>query len=283
MGITLADAKLLLKTRAEGAAFGRTLTLGQQKLFFEPTRLEPTARRFGITDTDFTRFLADARDQGPADALFRLLGAGEVQALDFSDYEGAQIIADLNEPVPANLHQAFDAVFDGGTLEHVFHFPTALRNAMAMTRVGGTLILSTTANNLCGHGFYQFSPELLFNVLNEENGFARPRVFAFEVSPEQAIYEVADPARVHARVEIRNRWPTLLFVVAKRVADRPLLTKAPLQSDYQPLWQGADAEAPARARGPRLPEWTRGLRSRVQAWHLRDSWCQPEHFRRIEL
>ena len=62
----------------------------------------------------------------------------------------------------------FDVVYDGGTLEHVFNFPVALRNAMELLRPGGRLFtIHTCANNLCGHGFYQFSRELFYRTLSQ--------------------------------------------------------------------------------------------------------------------
>ena len=36
---------------------------------------------------------------------------------------------------------------------------------------GGTIIHSLPSNNNCGHGFWQFSPELFFSLYNEKNGF----------------------------------------------------------------------------------------------------------------
>ena len=63
-------------------------------------------------------------------------------------------------------------VVDGGTLEHVFDYPTALRNAMRMVRVGGHLILNAPVNNFPGHGFYQISPELFFRCFHDNSAFA---------------------------------------------------------------------------------------------------------------
>jgi SAM-dependent methyltransferase len=90
-----------------------------------------------------------------ADPLFEALGATQVDALDNSDFEGAKFIHDFSEPIPSEWKEQFDVVFDGGTLEHVFNFPAALRNAMELLRPGGRLFIHTCANNLCGHGFYQ--------------------------------------------------------------------------------------------------------------------------------
>jgi len=36
--------------------------------------------------------------------------------------------------------------------------------------------IHTPASNLCGHGFYQFSPELFYRALNATNGFEVERM-----------------------------------------------------------------------------------------------------------
>jgi hypothetical protein len=109
-----------------------------------------------------------------ADRFFKeCLGVSDVNSLDYSSYEGADILHDLNQPVPANLKGRFDAVVEGGSLEHIFHFPIAVANLMQMTKVGGTIFASTVSNNLCGHGFYQFSPELIFRAISSILGRQR--------------------------------------------------------------------------------------------------------------
>ena len=89
--------------------------------------------------------------------------------MDFSAYEGAAILHDLNEPVGDELKEKFTFVLDGGTLEHIFNFPVAITGAMEMVAVGGHLAIVTGGNNFFGHGFYQFSPELFFRAFNLEN------------------------------------------------------------------------------------------------------------------
>src|SRR5438477_418150 len=78
---------------------------------------------------------------------------------------------DMNEPIPDKFKETYTAVLDGGSLEHVFNFPVAIKNCMEMVKVGGHYLAITPANNFFGHGFYQFSPELYFTVLSKENGF----------------------------------------------------------------------------------------------------------------
>lgn len=103
--------------------------------------------------------------------------------MDASKYEGASVVQDLNQPVPDSLKERFDAIFDGGTLEHVFNIPAALKNCMEMTKVGGRFYMHTCANNLCGHGFYQFSPELFYRVFSEQNGFEVERMVIHPLGP----------------------------------------------------------------------------------------------------
>jgi hypothetical protein len=250
MGILLGDARLLFEAKAAGVRFDRTLTLGRQQLFLEPAALAP----FVPSAPGLDRFLAEARHEGPADPLFTLLGCEELVSMDASPYEGAKIVHDLNMPVPRDWQAGFDVVVDGGTLEHVFNFPVGLSNAMSLVKPGGHLVLLTPANNYFGHGFYQFSPELFFNVLSEENGYRVKQVVAMEQSPGTPMYDVSDPGEIRSRVLLTNAWPVLLFVLAERVREAPLLERWPMQSDYSRLWQErADQRSPvAEAGGPGL-------------------------------
>jgi hypothetical protein len=51
----------------------------------------------------------------------------EVSSVDASDYEGATIVHDLNIPIPRELVEQFDIVWDGGTLEHVLQLSCRTR------------------------------------------------------------------------------------------------------------------------------------------------------------
>ena len=113
---------------------------------------------------------------------------------------------------------------NGSTTAATWCWRRALSNLMRMTRTGGTLFLSTPANNLCGYGFYQFSPELMFRIFSPVNGFDPPRVTllegilpAFELTPVRRVYDVADPSAVRCRVGLRSRNPAMMAVQARRL------------------------------------------------------------------
>jgi SAM-dependent methyltransferase len=227
MGFETNAAALLLKMRRDGVDFGRVLTLGHQHLHLDP----PTYRRV------LARLGQPLADEVPvyADSLLTALGAAHVESLDASTYEGATRVYDLNEPVPAAWHEQFDLVFDGGTLEHVFNFTTALRNCMQMIRPQGRFVSVTMPNNWCGHGFYQFSPELFYRALSPENGFSVIEMYFADVEGRH-FYRVVDPAAVRERVQLWTSDPVFLLIHARRDAVREVFATVPQQSDYLDDW-----------------------------------------------
>jgi hypothetical protein len=241
MGILAHDLDFLLSARERGVRFTSTLTLGRQELLLGMVDFVHLLRKHGVVGS--TREAIEFRERCGryAEPLFQLLGAEEVTVLDASDYEGAALVHDLNEPIPPELAGRFDVVYDGGTLEHVFNYPVALRNGMSMVKVGGHFIIQTPTNNFCGHGFYQISPELLFRALSPPHGFALDRLLVVEEGYERRWFSVTDPQSIGSRVELTSRHRVTLLAQARRCDGRPPLERYPQESDYVAAWQ-----APAR-------------------------------------
>jgi hypothetical protein len=255
MGIDRDFADFLLGARDRGVDFGRTATLGRLNLFVDHRSLGAVFRRHGegATDDDIRAM----RATGYAEAFLRHLGAGETISVDASAYEGASVVHDMNQPIGDEHKQRFSAVIDGGTLEHIFNFPTAIRNCMEMLEVGGHFFSHTMANNFMGHGFYQFSPELFYRVFTRENGFRLHRAVVFESRiGRPRWYEAADPHEIGERVELINGRQTYLMVHAERIADVPIFAVPPQQADYSALWSKGEAPRYGAA----------GLRDRVHRW-----------------
>lgn len=242
MGFEKNGVALFLKMRHDGVKFGRVLTLGHQNIHMDLIDYLKVLKRLGLPPASTVPEFADP--------LLLAMGAEKVEAMDFSTYEGAALVHDLNQPIPSDWHEQYDVVFDGGTLEHVFHFPTALKNCMQMVKKGGRLVAVTMTNNFCGHGFYQFSPELFFRALSPANGFSVVELYLARLNGEA--YLVRDPESVRSRVELCNSEPMLLLLHARRDEIRPVFEKSPQQSDYVAEWnsdrdrakQAAAAAAP---------------------------------------
>ena len=233
MGLDINSVRFLIQARRSGVEFGEVLTFGRQDLNVFPNKMVQLLEAAGY---DATRFKGQDKALH-AEPCFLSLGATKVHSMDVSDFEGASVVHDLNQPITVALKERFDVVYDGGTLEHVFNFPTALKNCMEMVRVGGRFFTHTVANNWCGHGFYQFSPELFYRALSRENGFEVERMIIHRAGPYGGWYEVADPERIRSRVELITFSPVMLLVQARRIASVPIFSQSPQQSDYTPRWQ----------------------------------------------
>ena len=270
MGLDINSVQFLIAARKSGVEFGDVLTLGRQDLNVYPAKMKALLESHGFSGEAFA---PGAADSGFSEPVFKSLGARNVYALDFSDFEGAAFVHDLNQPLPDKLKQRFDIVYDGGTLEHVFNFPQALKNCMEMVKVGGSFMMHTPGNNWWGHGFYQFSPELFYRAFSAENGFQVERIIAHIVGPYGRWFEIPDPDTLRARVEAITFAPVHLLVRAKRVTAVPVFAKAPQQSDYSKRWEDPDAADAAvgmnkRAWSAERPFLARALPGVARLFHV---------------
>lgn len=236
MGVDVQTCRFLCFARGRGVDFSRTLTVGRQNLYLTARELRETLAVAGIALglERASALVGTPERRGFAEEVLRELGAAEVDSIDASPYEGASRVWDLNEPVGAELHARYSMVFDGGTLEHVFNYPVALRSCMEMVRAGGHLLAVTPANNHFGHGFYQLGPDLFHRALSPENGFRVRHLLLFD--GDGAWYAVKDPAAVGGRVTVRGARPASLAVIAVRDEVVPLFRSWPQQSDYVVAW-----------------------------------------------
>lgn len=270
------------EARLAGTPFTRMASIAHQQLFLHPGEVEALRADYRRHPAPpVTEPLAGYRFGEYLDRFCReFLGVEQLDTVDYSDYEGATIVHDMNTPLPERHHAQFDAVLEAGSLEHIFNFPVAMANVMKLVKPGGLLFLSTPANNLCGHGFYQFSPELFYRVLSSENGFARPSCYFLEaaspwveLTPYRRVFEVADPKDVRKRVGLLSERPVMMLLVARKDRHVEPFATPPLQSDYTVAWEQSAGASPAPAaaaswRGDllrKLPagwrNWLLGLRS----------------------
>jgi hypothetical protein len=235
MGIDVFVLDFLLDYK--GRNLGDTLCLGRQG-FHVGQQPAPWLR---AKDLLALRFSEDEPQRliqadGYSETFLRYLGAQSVTSLDFSAFEGAQLVYDLNKRIPSDLERRFDFIFDGGTLEHVFNFPMAIANVKSMLRVGGLFVSVNGANNQLGHGLYQFSPELFWRIFSQETGFVVENMVLVPMtgtgSPQRI--ELTDTAG--RRQEIgATPGATYLMVAARRERSDILLGDI-YQSDYEVAW-----------------------------------------------
>lgn len=246
--------RFLLHAADLGVDYTNTATLGHQSLFGGEAGIAAAlAACRGVHSPEAVSTVY--RDcAGYVDGILRYLGAEHVDSIDASDYEDATVVHDLNVTIPPEMEERYSAVVEGGTLEHVFDFPTAIRNTMRMVRMGGHLILRMPVNNAAGHGFYQFSPELLFRVLSPRFGFRiRDAMIIEPHNPRSRWFRVTDPAGVGRRIQFRSHSRTVLFILAERVGPVPAFSPPPMQSDYASMWERRAARSESVDTPPDIP------------------------------
>jgi hypothetical protein len=189
MGIPRGVARMLLDEARERPFGGSVVDLGRSVVHFRRDELARWAREQGVALRDIGEPELSHEPRLAASGclsnrdLFRMLGFDEVRSLDVSDWEGADILHDLNRPIPPELAARFDLVFEAGTLQHVFDVPAALRNAGEMVRVGGRVIHGMApSSNHVDHGFWMFSPTAFHDYYTANRWRLEAELF-FDLAP----------------------------------------------------------------------------------------------------
>lgn len=188
MGIAKEAYRLLLEEKKRGVLKGESiLQLGRQCILFDYNTLTKYSAVHEVPLVHVTpqlSFSPHCKELHYIDdlTLFKSLGFNNIKSIDISSIENADIIFDLNEPIPEKYWGMFDVIYDGGTLEHVFNFPQALKNIHLLLKDGGIVIHLSPSHNHVDHGYYMFSPQ----VFSEYYGVNRYSILTsqiFEYSP----------------------------------------------------------------------------------------------------
>lgn len=173
-------------------------------------------------------------------SFFAALGC-EVISIDFAAHEGSEYVWDLSDPVPAELHERFDIVLDGGTCEHVFDVATALRNCAQMAALHGCVV---HANPLAmgNHAFFGFNPTLIHDFY-VANAFRVLSIEAFGLAIDGVTRRYQPvPISYTGRFSLGLEFETILLSVVQRDRVTSRLVN-PIQSVYRqpPALQEASA------------------------------------------
>lgn len=223
MGIDVQALRFLEYAAKKRPSFGSVATLGRQGLHITEHRL----RRMLPLPPSY-------RHEPYAEALMMAhFGATSVASFDASDFEQATFVVDMNKPLPPGL-VTYDTIIDAGCLEHIFNAPQALRNISGLCKPGAQILHILPANNQCGHGFWQFSPELFFSLYSEENGYRATEVFLSEEDNEETWYEVSRP-KDGARATMASSAP--ISVLCRTEVGTAFSHEHVQQSDYVYAWR----------------------------------------------
>jgi len=184
-------ARMLIREHIYRPIKGKVLALGRQTIAMSYEQLielleqekfpvsEETLKDMKIKYDTQTR-VGKETDFISDEFFFNLLGIEKVDVMDVSDYEGADILHDLNEPVPDSLVGQFDFIIDGGTFDHLIDLRMAFENVVKMLKPCGRVFQWNAASNFIGAAYLSFGPDLFYDYYTL-NKFADCKVYVAAV------------------------------------------------------------------------------------------------------
>jgi hypothetical protein len=295
MGIAHPIISLLMKESKEHPFSGSILQLGKQNIPCDAQSLKSIAEKnnypLKMVDSPANKNINDkpsGKSSNISDiTLFKSLGFSEVHALDVSSYEEANLVFDLNQPqIPSELKERFDVIINGGTIEHVFHLPNALRNIFHMLKTGGRVIHIAPANNYFDHGFYLFSPCFFIDyyrsnqfqiskslLIRSHANQADLKGEAAECGPGSAVAQILSRAGA-----LDNRVYSIFFVAEK--TSKSQCENIPQQNSYVNIWESSSQSGASSPKErdlfktlfhllkklPGMSEWFTSLAYHIYSW-----------------
>lgn len=221
MGIDISVLKHLKYCKSYGE-YNSTVTLGRQEIHTQ------------------TSSILDGKIYGGfcEDMLIDYFGATKVDSIDNSSFENATIIHDMNQIIKNNSDIGkYDTVLDLGTLEHIYNINNSFLNVSKLCNVGGQIIHVLPGDCQCGHGFWQFSPELFFSLYSNKNGYRETEVFSSDV--ESGEIKKLDAPRDGKRLEIKTYRP--IYIMVRTVLSKKNYSHSTVQqSDYEYVWKNME-------------------------------------------
>jgi hypothetical protein len=287
MGLIPTSCRLLIALHRRVGLRGPVLTLGNQDVYASHADLEALFREQGCpfaetapvphTSASFQEAGGRYRSFVHARTLFAMMGIQDYTDIDLLDADAPTIVHDLNRPVPAGLHDRFNLVVDGGTLEHVFDVRQVMESLVAMCRTSGWIVHLSPASNFVDHGFYSLSPSLFHDVYRA-NGFDELTCDLVQVDPDDYFAPCPHVPYVYGMdlTELIDPRRQLLVVFAARKARGPGPFVVPIQGAYRRAAGSAPPAAitpPAAGGGATAPAMVRSLlrplARRLRPWRRR--------------
>ena len=228
MGIDVTALLLLRWASSKSHGLGVTATIGRQSVAVPANELGKQVTL--PADYQYSQYCEEV--------LISALGAKRVDSFDYSDFEGCTYVADMNKLLSPPCQ--YDTIIDSGTLEHIYNVPQALQNLSLLCASGGQILHILPANNQCGHGFWQFSPELFFSLYSTKNGYSETQVFIVDTDDETAWYEVMPPSNGRRATVWSD---TSLSILCRTVKQGAFSHENVQQSDYVFAWNKHPGES----------------------------------------
>ena len=193
MGLFKDEIVELFKFFNRNGTVGKSLVMiGKQDIYISKKVLMKIVDSMDITgfNNEVKEKIINGEDKIDSYDLFYMIGFKEVHAIDVSDFEGADIILDLNETLPMDYVDRFDYVLNGGTLEHIFDIAKAMNNITKLVKFGGSICHIAPAVGMVNHGFYSISPTFFVDFYKKNDFLLNEIKLEFLIRPNSDVNEI---------------------------------------------------------------------------------------------
>jgi hypothetical protein len=183
MGISFFHAELIIREHKFRPLPKTVHLLGRQTVELTEQQIVAMLDKHGLHPSSVpieidrtTSFAIASGQEFISDAtFFGLLGVEKIRAIDHSDFEGADIILDLNKPIPTDLAGTAEFLYGGSVLDNVFDPAAYIENMARLLGPGGRLIDQNIAS-FHFHPYVITSPAWYFDYFIL-NGFEDCKIY----------------------------------------------------------------------------------------------------------
>lgn len=189
MGITKQVLKAILHENSYIPISGNILLIGKSTVCIEYNEIKSLYSKFDLVSPKPEGEIIRSKNKTKAataeyfiddSEIFDCLNKFEkkINILDVSDYEGADVVWDLNYPIPDFLKGKFDFIYDSSVLDNLFNVGQALSNICQMLKPGGRFLTVHHSSFFPG-AMVTCHPEWFYSFFSI-NGFVDVKVYLAE-------------------------------------------------------------------------------------------------------
>jgi hypothetical protein len=258
MGITPFHADLIVREHRRKKLPETVHLIGRQTVLLTLDQALELLRAAGV-EAAATKIEIDRQTHGALTArqefisdrtFFGLMGVRDVRAIDYTDYEGADIILDLTQPLPASHRATVDFLFGGSVLDNIFDPMMYLRNVSQLLRPGGRLFEQDVISQH-HHPYCLMTPAAIFDYF-VLNAYAHCAVYVCELSSAGFIHMYGlDPDPDDIISDLGPPRTSMGIVVIAQKGEASTSEMVPIQDQYRSPEDHARYRSRLLAMGPR--------------------------------
>ena len=148
MSIKPITAQMILHEHLYKPITGTVVCLGRNSVSYTADKMDALLKQMGVPKRPDHTYKTDSETMGKGggritqESFFASFCDAKVISLDVNNYEGAEIVCDIQDRLPWRWRRSADFVYDGGSLDNIFDVATTLKNLSRLIKPGGRFLAS---------------------------------------------------------------------------------------------------------------------------------------------